>query len=97
MTFTLQLAVFLQLYLMVITNYLHFNFSAFTFFYYSLQQISFFFYYFIFFGPLPFLTVSVIRGEEIADGVITGKQNEANGNRHSLLGNYYRRKNANEP
>lgn len=52
---------------------------------------------FYFFGPLPFLAVSIIRGEEIADGVITGKQNEANGNRHSLLGNYYRRKNANEP
>ncbi|KAK4821554.1 hypothetical protein QYF61_022214 [Mycteria americana] len=30
--------------------------------------------------------LSIIRGEEIADGVITGKQNEANGNRHSLLG-----------
>jgi len=73
-------------------NYPHFIFSVFTFFYHSLQQI-----YFYFFGPLPFLTASIIHGEEIADGVITGKQNEANGNRHSLLGNYYRRKNANEP
>lgn len=94
MTFTLQLAVFLQLYLMVISTIIcilifqHSHFST---------TLSNRFFFFNFFGPLPFLTVSIIRGEEIADGVITGKQNEANGNRHSLLGNYYRRKNANEP
>lgn len=94
MTFTLQLIVFLQLYLMAITKIIcilifqHSHFST-TF------PTDFFYYHF--FGPLPFLTVSTIRGEEIADGVITGKQNEANGNRHSLLGNYYRRRNANEP
>lgn len=91
MTSTPHLTVFLQLHLMVIATIIcilifqHSHFST------TLSNK------FFFFGPLPFLTVSIIHGEEMADGVITGKQKGANGNRNSLLGNYYRRKNANEP
>lgn len=53
--------------------------------------------FFFFFLAHRLSSVSTIHGEEVVDGVITGKQKEANGNKHSLLGNYYRKKNANEP
>lgn len=96
--FTLQLrvspAVFDGLFCFVLFFFLHnypyFNFSAFTFFYDPLQHNFFFLAHHL-------SSVSMIHGEEVADGIITAKQKEANGNKHSLLGNYYKRKNANEP
>lgn len=71
-----------------ITHILIFQHSLFSM---TLSNITFFFL------AHHLSSVSMIHGEEVADGIITAKQKEANGNKHSLLGNYYKRKNANEP
>lgn len=94
--FTLQLRVspavfdglFFFFFSSTITHILIFQHSLFSM---TLSNITFFFL------AHHLSSVSMIHGEEVADGIITAKQKEANGNKHSLLGNYYKRKNANEP